>query len=32
VLADHSERVLKRHYLALVTRAEAEKFWQILPK
>lgn len=29
--AAHSEDTLKRHYLALVTRAEAERFWTILP-
>lgn len=31
LLADHSEAILKRHYRALVTRAEAERFWSILP-
>jgi hypothetical protein len=30
--ADHSESVLKTHYRELVTRAAAERFWQILPK
>lgn len=32
LLADHSEQVLKHHYRELVTRAEAERFWGILPK
>jgi hypothetical protein len=29
--AAHSEDTLLRHYRALVTRAEAEKFWALLP-
>lgn len=31
ILADHSEAILKRHYRALVTRSDAERFWAILP-
>lgn len=27
----HSEDMLKKHYMALVTKAEAEKFWAISP-
>jgi len=27
----HSESVLKKHYMALVTKADAEKFWSISP-
>lgn len=30
--ADHSEKVLADHYRALVTRADAERFWEILPE
>jgi site-specific recombinase XerC len=29
--ADHSETVLKQHYRELVRRADAERFWKILP-
>jgi integrase len=32
LLADHSEAILKRHYRELVTRADAKKFWSILPQ
>jgi integrase len=27
----HSEDVLRRNYMALVTKAEAQEFWQLLP-
>ncbi len=27
----HSESVLRKHYMALVTKADAEKFWNLLP-
>ena len=30
-LADHSEAVMRKHYLALVPESEAERFWKILP-
>ncbi len=30
--AGHSESILFQHYRELVTRAESEKFWSILPK
>jgi integrase len=30
-MADHSETVLKDHYLARVTKEAAEKFWSIMP-
>lgn len=31
LMADHSEAVLEQHYRALVTRADAERFWRIIP-
>lgn len=31
LMADHSETVLNRHYRELVRRADAERFWSILP-
>ncbi|MEI6196091.1 MAG: hypothetical protein WCS42_17360, partial [Verrucomicrobiota bacterium] len=27
----HSESVMRKHYMALVTKADAEKFWQLAP-
>lgn len=27
----HSEKILKKHYKALITKAEAEKFWNLIP-
>ena len=28
----HSENVLRKNYMALVTKAQAQEFWQLLPK